>query len=93
MLPKTVAGRMATGEEVNMVLLGFLICATAAFRLTGTPLYSVALGVAALNGTGLAWRLSLLLRSGGEPPRPVTALSHVTTALACFFLFVSFAVN
>jgi hypothetical protein len=53
----------------------------------------VALGVAVLNGTGLAWRLSLLLRSGGEPPRPVTALSHVTTALACFFLFVSFAVN
>jgi hypothetical protein len=76
-----------------MIVLGFLVCAVAAYRLTGTPLYTTALGVAVANGACLAWRFALLSRSAGEPPRLVTALSHVTTALAAFFLFVSFALR
>lgn len=76
-----------------MIVLGFVICAVAAYRLTGTPLYATALGVAVVNGVCLSWRLVLQLRSAGEPSRPITALSHVTTALAAFFLFVSFALR
>jgi hypothetical protein len=70
-----------------VVVIGFVICALAAYLLRQTPLHAVAIGVACAN---LAVSILAVVsqRRGFEPHRTVTALRHVTTALGGFFLFV-----
>ena len=63
--------------------LGTLVSVVAAYLLSSTPLATAAAVVALLNvGAVLlsVWR--------GDGSRAVTALRHLTTALAGFFLFV-----
>ena len=75
-----------------MAALGFIVCVTAAYRLSAAPapLSATAAGVAVAN---LLCMGTSVLASRGErrPPRALTGCQHVTTALGAFFLFVSFA--
>ena len=57
----------------------------AAYALAGSPLATLAVVVALIN-VGAAFASVWL--SGGTAARAVTALQHLTTALAGFFLFV-----
>jgi hypothetical protein len=63
--------------------LGTLVSVAAAYLLSGSPLATAAAVVAVLN-VGAA---ALSTWQGGGS-RAVTALQHLTTALAGFFLFV-----
>ena len=70
--------------------LGSLISLFAAYALAGSPLAAAAAVVAAINvcaAAAGAWGVG----SGGT--RLVTALQHLTTALAGFFLFVWLALR
>jgi hypothetical protein len=68
------------------------LSATAAWRMSAAPapLAMTATAVAVVNvASGIA--AFLIERRWAARPRAVVALQHVTTALAGFFLFVSFA--
>ena len=65
--------------------LGSLVSVVAAYALSGSPLGAAAAVVAVLN-VGAAVVSARRERSGAS--RAVTALQHLTTALAGFFLFV-----
>jgi len=73
-------------------LISIGVSAVAAYRLRSTPLWPVALGLlaagAALAMAAWAWKLR-----AEHVPRLLTALTHVVTSLALFFLFVSFALH
>jgi len=71
-------------------LLGTILCVIAAYRLRATPLFAIAAATAGINAAAVS--AALVMHSRGRAPgRALTALGHVTAALAGFFLFVSFA--
>ncbi len=75
-----------------MSLLGIAVSVAAAWRLAATPqpLAITAALVALINV--ICAIVGLLSRSReAAAPRALTALQHVTTALAGFLLFVSFS--
>ncbi len=72
-------------------MLSPLLCGVAAFRLYGSPLEGAAFALLALSVTTTVWVALSASRSEDGPSRLSTALSHIFTALGCFFLFVSFA--
>ena len=65
--------------------LGILLNVFAVFALAGSPLATFAVVVALTNG---AAALASAWVAGGSAARAVTALQHLTTGLAGFFLFV-----
>jgi hypothetical protein len=70
--------------------LGVLVCVIAAYRLTATPLQTVATTVAAASL--ICASLPALAPRAGRA-RAMTALQHVCAALGGFFLFVSIAMR
>ena len=73
-----------------VIVLGFVICASAAYLLRQTPLFYTATVVACANVIVSAV-VVIVTRKEVAPNRALTALRHVTTALGGFFLFVWFA--
>ena len=73
-------------------MLGPLLCAIAAFRLWGTPLQTGSLVLLGMSLAAFAWILFSARQGGAGRSRLATASQHVTTALAAFFLFVSFSI-
>ena len=74
-----------------MRFIGLLVCVAAAYLLAATPLGTTALVVAVANAMVAVGSTAIAVRSDREPPRLLTAMGHVTTALGGFFLFVWFA--
>jgi len=75
-----------------MVVLGFLVCGLAAFRLwPAPPPLSITAAVVAVVNLVSACAGIVAARRGRSAPRVLTACQHVTLALGGFFLFVSFA--
>jgi len=73
-------------------LLGIALSVAAAWRLAATP-QPLAITAALVAIINVVCAIVGLLARGRETaaPRALTALQHVTTALAGFFLFVSFS--
>jgi hypothetical protein len=70
-------------------LVSVVICSLAVYRLRQTPLYVATLALLAVSL--LAAAVTLLLERRAARSRLSTGLTHVSTALGAFFLFVSFA--
>ncbi|MFP6626158.1 MAG: hypothetical protein VCA74_03740 [Deltaproteobacteria bacterium] len=71
----------------------FALCLLTVWRLTETPLFVPAVATVLVSGLSLAVVVVSNLSGRFVPPRPLTALGHVATALAVFLLFVSIAVR
>lgn len=70
--------------------LGVLVCVIAAYRLTATPLQTVATAVAVAS---VICASLPALAPHAASGRVVTALQHLCAALGGFFLFVSIAMR